>query len=305
MRVIRYLFSALLFLGLIGAGLFFSFREIWLLRATSQIKTEIQQLRSISENAGAYIQQCRTKGITADTLQAIEAIQIRFTSPTEYAVEVVCAQFKLDPIVIETGSLPMFVSKTPGSSGVDWLTGYSGVGLQMWGRTRGVIVEQSSIRDTDISNLSGTSGPVTSCAGHGFTCCQQETSQGVGAQISNVTDCRQTCFESCVARPVVLSFVAQPNFDATTRRLTISSGEPVEMTYVVDTAGADDTTEIVIDYGDGTSDTFNEPTGRATHSYQCNQQQCQYQVVLRAQQTEAEVSSVETPISTMTVVVSN
>lgn len=288
-------------MGIIAAAVFFIGREFILTMGTSAMKNSLKEVASISKNSGVYAAECRKKGIIELDESSIKAIQLRFTSDTSYQIEVICRQFSLDPIIVTTGELPRFVQKTPGYSGVEWGEEFSGVAIESFGKVKSVYVEDSSIYLGSLDDVEGAIGPITSCEGQGFTCCQVDTTFGQGDQINNVTDCPQSCFASCVKRPVVLSVSTQPFFDLKTRVLTANKGDQMIVAYVIDPAGAKDL-DVTIDFGDGETKHMTEYAGDATHQYHCNKESCRYDLQVTAI-NEDGIEAARTSITRVTVIV--
>lgn len=318
MRVIKFLFSSFLVLAVIAGGAFLITREVLLQWALSTVRQSLGVLRQDSVHAGAFFLDCQKKGgVVSDTQPLISAFQLRFTSSTEYVLEVVCAQFPSDPILVSSHQLPMFVTKIPGQAGILWGNERSGIGLQVWGRSRAILASDREVQyETASKQLGGLGvGPAAACQGYGFMCCPSDSSVGVGEQIGSATDCPKTCYQSCAYRPVVLSLVTQPFFDPKLRVLSVAEGESVEFSYVLDvikTKGATGT----LDFGDGEQVPLSIPRGQATHTYSCSnsaggsgaamtgssQGRCQFtaQILL---QDGAGVEIADTPVRSVRIVV--
>jgi hypothetical protein len=299
LRIIKTLLSSIIIFVVLGGIGFFAVREVLTQMAVSQLKASVSKMRQIAANTGAYTQECRLKGVTQG--RAIEMIQLRFTSDTEYFVEVVCSNFSLSPIQVSQKSLPPLVTKVPGNSGLVWQELPTSLGVQLWGRTLQVGV-------TDFQLVTGSSvqtiqpvRPITSCQGYGFECCQIETAQGEGALVSDAADCPRTCYSSCVARPVILSVTTQPFLDQKTRTVTLKAGEEVEVGYVLDAAVLEGL-RVTIDFGDGEQQRFSDINDRTAHVYKCGGGNCQYQLTVSAVDG-AGIMSAATPITKINVVV--
>ncbi len=306
MRILQALFTFSFFIFVsMGIG-FLASREVLLFMAMAQVRASANTIRSAASNTGTYIQQCREKGIINDSASAIGAIQLRFESPTTYVLEVVCSQFTLEPIVIETKTLPMFVKKTAGSSGLIFGETETGVGISVLGRSRGIFMQEREIWYDQAEKSIGLAGPLTTCGGHGYVCCQLESSQGAGASLSSVTDCPRNCYQSCTTRPIVLALTSQPFYDPQTRQVPIEVGTPLELAYVIDGQGAK-TLSVTLDFGDGTSQTFTESSARTSHGFECPAgtvaPTCTFTVKVTAT-NESGIESVVTSISQLTVLVS-
>lgn len=301
MRILRALFTFGIAISIIGAIVFLIARELMLIGAVSQVRSSINLLRRTAANTGSYAQECRERGVTDEETSSIASVQLRFDTPTSYVLEVVCNQFALDPIEVERQQLPTFAQKTIGSSGLEWGEELSGIGIEVLGRSRGIFVQGNDIWYDTVDKTVGLPGPLTSCEGHGFSCCQSETSQGAGLVMSEVTDCPQSCYERCELRPLVLSLTTQPFYEQATRELSIRSGEPLEVGFVIDPQGAQEL-RVELDFGDGTVDRFDQFQGRASHTYTCAQARCEYEITLQAF-NEQDIVSVVTSISRVKVVV--
>jgi hypothetical protein len=284
----------------VGGG-FFITREFLLTMGTSAMKNSLKQVATVSKNSGIYAAECRKKGIIELDESSIKTIQLRFTSDTEYQIEVICRQFSLDPIIVDNGQLPKFIKKTDGYSGVVWGEDLSGVAIESFGKVKSVYVEDFSIYLGNLVDVEGSIGPLTSCEGHGFDCCSIDTTIGKGEKLTKVSDCPQNCYESCVRRPVVLSVSTQPFFDLKTRVLTVASGDDVVVAYVIDPADSKDL-DVKIDFGDGEAAHMSEFNGDTLHKYNCNKQSCKYNLEVTAV-NEKGTEAARTSITRVTVIV--
>lgn len=298
MRVLKFLFSAFIILAILAVAGGLMAREVLLQMGINTIKTSLSVMRRSAAGGGAttYVQQCQQKGVVvAPGESIIGELHLRFTSSTEYVVEVVCGSFVLDPILVETQELPMFVSKRAGSSGIVWGTGRSGVVLEVFGRSAAVgIDDELTFTDSGAATALGT-GPRSACAGYGFQCCQAETMIGQGEQLNNVTDCPRTCFSSCTARPVVLSFVTQPFYDQETRTLAVSASDPIDFAYVV-SAGTTPQATVTLDFGDGQTEQLTELQAVVSHTYSCARPSCEYQALIKVVDA-AGIEAAGTPLT--------
>jgi len=295
MRILKALLFFSLGLLVIGGAGFLIAREVLLIVAVSQVRASLNTLRRTATNTGSYVQACRQKGLTDDSVSAIDRLQLRFDSPTTYVLEVICNQFLLDPIVIFEEELPPFTKKAAGSSGIIYGEDLGGIGLEVWGRSRGITMQGKEIQYVPLVRTLGLPGPVTSCSGHGYTCCQAELAEGVGTVMTNVSDCPRSCYQSCVLRPLVLSVNTQPYFsDPAARQIEVRAGQPLEVAYVLDPQGSESLT-VTVDFGDGTNETLTGFQGQASHVYACSQPSCRYQLTVQAvneQGTQSMVTSI-------------
>jgi hypothetical protein len=301
MRILKLIFFSLLFIGLTSAAVFFIGREFLLTMGTSAMRSSLKEVASVSKNSGIYAAECRKKGIVELDESSIKSIQLRFTSDTEYQIEVICRQFSLNPIIVKSSELPQFVRKTAGFSGVVWGDDLSGVAIESWGKVKSVFVEERGIYLGTLEDVQGAIGPLTSCEGQGFVCCQADTTFGQGDQLSNVNDCPQSCYSSCVRRPVILSVSTQPFFDLKTRILTATKGEQIVVAYVTDPAGSKEL-DLTINFGDGESQHMSEYADSVVHTYNCNKQSCRYNLEVTAI-NEDGIEAARTSITRVTVIV--
>ncbi len=298
MRIIKFLLISTLIMTIVGGVGFLILREAMLIWGMSHLRTSVGKMRNISVNVAPYVKECQKRGETDLSQNVIDRIQLRFTTNRDYQLEVVCRQFQLDPMVVDAYSLPPLLTKAAGTSGLIWNQPLSSITLSIWGRQRSLILEETDVSYTnDTPNTPLGSGPVTSCQGYGFSCCQQESTQGVGDLITVAADCPKTCYASCVSRPIVLSFSSEPFFDPKTRSLTVDSGELVTFSYVVD-MGAAKTGTMTLDYGDGTSDQLTELVHTLDHQYVCQRGNCQFTAKLSATDSQ-NVSSMATPVTAL------
>lgn len=301
MRVLKFIFTSLLFIVVVGLGGGFVAREFILTTGVSNMKNSLRKVAEVSKNSGTYAAECRKKGIIELDESSIKTIQLRFTSDTEYQIEVICSQFSLDPIIVETGELPNFVKKTDGFSGIVWGDDLSGVAIESFGKQKSVYVENYSIYLGTFADVQNSLGPLTSCEGHGYTCCSLDTTIGTGDQLTRVSDCPQNCYEACVNRPVVLSVSTQPFFDLKTRVLTVNKGGQVVVAYVLDPADSKEL-DVTINFGDGDMEHLSEFSGDVLHTYNCAQESCTYNLQVTAI-NEKGIEAAQTSITRVTVIV--
>ncbi len=294
MRILKFLLSSLIVIAIVSGLGFLLAREALLIWGVARVRTSLSKIKSISKNPTNYARQCRQMG--ADPGQTlIYAYQLRFTSDKSYVTEVVCEQFQNNPIQVESNTLPFFIKKLPGSSGIIWGDSISGIALEVWGRKRAIIVEKEEIlyENYDDSSFLGVS-PLSSCVGFGFNCCNTQSSQGVGEQYTGVNDCPKTCFSGCSPRPILLSFISDPFPDIETKIARVGAGETVVFNYVLDDQGVDGNT-VVIDFGDGQSQSSDQISGFFEHVYSCTGS-CSYVAKIDIKNSNG-VSAADTPVN--------
>lgn len=315
MRFLTTFVSLLVFfLVLAGVGFYFT-REYFLYRGVENFKKQVLVLKKT--NAAV----CNSK--SPDLLGVVNPdgqpkFQIRFTSDTEYLLEVICPGYELQPVVVGQGMLDTYVSKVPGSSGI--IIGEARTGVELvafkniqdtinkWFSTNLTFIEKSNRVVLENSDFIVTqphddlgAGPITSCQGYGYQCCQAETQIGVGNKIDGLQGCETTCYSACASRPFVLSFTSNPFFDVKDRTVQIANGESIDFSYVID-QGASSSIQALLDYGDGSSDQSLEKNATLSHSYKCTSGTCQYNAIIKVTDS-AGVESAQTPASVIHVTV--
>lgn len=319
MRIIKFLLGASVIVLLLGAVSFFAAREAFLYWGRTSLKDSIRQLAR-SGAGGAYEIQCTARG-SQDGGTGRATVQLRFLSSTEYVLEAICEQYSFDPILIDRKELPQFVKKVPGTSGYIWGADQTGVVIEVFGdlekqvqefflrdisfisKAQAIIMNGSSIIVAAEQTEVGV-GPVTSCMGYGYFCCQEASEKGIGKQITGLAGCERSCFSQCIARPVILSFTPNPFFsDIKNRVVQTSSRMPVEFSVIAD--GRDgDQLQGVIEFGDGASTRITDFSKPVQHQYRCDSGVCQYTAVVKLTDRWG-VESVQSSISTITVIVEN
>ena len=301
MRVINFLLSSffglavvLIIGGLVG-------REFLLLAGSSMIRSSLTTLHKISRDNLQFARMCREKGDSSIFGATIGALNLRFLSSTRYVLEVVCSQFSSDPIVVETYNLPMFVKKTPGSSGVVWGSERSAIELEVFGRRRIIGIENEEIKSFMSGSISLGLSPQSTCRGYGYECCQNDTHSGAGQPYSSVTDCPRSCFAHCIPRPVILAFNSDPFIAEGTRTATTPNGQPVIFTYVA-SYEKNEPVMITLDFGDGDQETFTTLNGSTRHTFSCATGGCIFPVTITAR-TNAGIQSSVTRVTRLTIIV--
>lgn len=292
MRILKIILNAFLLFTVIVVVGFFLGREVLLSLGESKIRAALRELTQVQKR-GNFEAQCSELGANVIGGETLVTYQIRFISSSEYLVEAACEGFVYDPITIAQGSLPEFVTKVPGTSGflldgmlrngvelevfaleIKVLSKATGVDLSFLSRTKSIVAENGMvIKNASIATTGD--GPVTSCPGYGYQCCNEVSHFGVGSKIIGLPDCEQSCYVSCATRPVLLSLNTNPLFDVQTRTLKAQSGVPVEFTYVADFGDADSGTGI-LNFGDGKKASISGLAGQLSHTYECPSGYCEF-----------------------------
>ncbi|PIY80508.1 MAG: hypothetical protein COY80_02560 [Candidatus Pacebacteria bacterium CG_4_10_14_0_8_um_filter_42_14] len=304
-------------LALLGIGALFAARSALLWWGSYSLTQATKSLQRTGKGP-QYFRQCQQE-VGSDINVAITPTpQIRFLSDTEYMAEILCDGFSADPIIVERYTLPIFVSKVPGSAGLILGADKSGVTLTVFAKELEVfksligylpdflVIKKQVILENGILSMSSEEvdlgqSPVSTCAGYGFQCCNEQTDLGVGERLEGATGCTTSCYSSCTRRPVLLSFNTQPILDPRSRTVSVPAGVVVTWSYVAD-AGQDPSLTAWIDFGDGKHMELQGESGTTTHAYTCALSECRYKVEISL--TDAwGVTSAPLSISTMTVVV--
>lgn len=236
--------------------------------------------------------------------------QLRFTSSRAYVLELICPGFPDRPLVSEQRVLSSFMSKIPGSAGIiqrtDIAESYIGIAvfqelvkglpekLKPWlswisrgeliGLSAGEIVIKPLAKNPTLTatSLFGE-GPISTCEGYGFSCCNAQTQYGMGDMVNNVPTCPANCYARCSSRPLVVSWRSSPQADWGTNLITLPSGGSVEFFYVLEDGSASGPWSATIDFGDGQQMSVDGKEGTATHEYSCTTSTCEYTASVVAQ----------------------
>ncbi len=299
--VLFFKYSVAIVLGLVVLAAIV--REGLLFWGSQQVRAAENKMELI---AGArfkseYDQQCKDKGVGRPGMK-VRAVELRFTSDTQYQIDVVCEFFANDPIVVQEYTLPMFVKKAKGQAGFVWdPEQISGVTLEVYGRQTSLVLEGGKFSaHQGAFDFTGIQ-PSSTCGGFGFACCPAETQIGDGDNFSQVSDCPNECFSTCLARPVVLRFMSDPNPDLKTRSVTVAKGAPITFYFITDPGYTKQATTR-IEFGDSEFQEFNTAEANYTHQYQCALAECRYQAQLIVTD-HAGNTNAKTTVSTIDVVV--
>ncbi len=298
MRIIISLLRSLLLLFIVVAVTFLVARESYLWYAAALMKNEAKVLLGLARQPSNFFEQCLQMGSTERN--AIPSLfQLRFTDESDYQIEVTCPSFPSSPLIHAKGSLPEFIQKSKGSSGLV-AAEYSAVGLEFLGRKTIVAIEDQAVKRKSFDSNWGVK-PSTTCIGYGYSCCEPELSIGEGTAISGTLDCPRTCFFSCRSRPVILSFTSFPFIDVRTQSVAAAVNEEIRFNYVID-PGKAPLKSVIIDFGDGRSETLRETSGMVVHRYACAKAECLYTAKILAVDVEG-VNSADTAVGKLKIAV--
>lgn len=318
MRVLRIIFTACIGLLVVGISAFFIVREVVLSMAVSQIRSQVRFLKSAQVDP-AFTQSCLEYGGSPRSNAPLIRAQLRFTTSSEYVVEVICVGAPTMRHVLREGALPSFAQKMIGQSGVIEGGTDQGVTIEVFGRFGWVFERDSIVQGTTQQQpgdtASFTNGPTTVCAGYGYTCCGEISQVGQGEHQVAALDCPRTCFASCAERPVVLSFQSQEPPLSEGRILSLRSGQTVRFVYTLsdvsyeegrllaqlDSTGSvsafflpliqtltkpqrpsDALRNTSIIFGDGSTTEVSGLQGAVDHTYTCTRPLCVYNATLQA-----------------------
>lgn len=303
MRILSLMIRSVILLLIVAGIAFLIGREVLLALGMTKMREALSSARVLRIAPGTIAPQCQTSALTDPTQAIVEQVQLTFISDTVFELQLLCRSSLRQPVMISQFELPPFVKKIPGTSGLIWGPGTTGVTLEVWGRHRSLILEdQKAVFENGFLPAGIGTGPMASCSGYGFSCCPTDSTVGQGLQTSLVNDCPRTCYSQCITRPVVLSFTSQPFYDLETRVISISTGDEVIFSYVVN-PGTGLTAESTLDFGDGTKDVSQDTAKSVSHLYTCDQSVCDYPVQLLLKDNRG-IDSVNTPLSRFTVRVS-
>lgn len=331
MRILRFFLFSFLGISVLTGLAFFFGREILLLWGSSMLQTDYNSL-----SKKGYGQEC----VQQFAYNQEYWTQLRFTSNKEYNLEVVCADFVASPIVLESRKLPPLLFKNSFGSGfiLDERELPSFVELSALGRKVFIYKDAQKIHANYIfkPDLDYVDGPLSSCQAHNYQCCSLDVQSGLGEQTTEVNDCPKSCYQSCLLRPVVLSFNSRPALDLETRMVELRDGEALTLTYVLGDGKNDafgnqlikdqavpllekmqtllskksdgdqsksEYTVVTIDLGDGETWQSIKLQDDHEHVYKCQSRTCYFQVKLSAKDQQG-VLSADNELSKMVVKVS-
>ncbi len=304
MKILKAFFTSLLILAIVAGLSFLISREVLLMMATNRVQQSLKWIRDINNNQ-QYATDCMSKGSRRDQLGAVHYTQLRFIKPDSYVVEVICNGREHNPIEITDESLPPFVNHEVGYSGFRWGQDQA-INFNCWNRTASVSVIEGVVHSSlKPAQMDSKIGPPSFCRAYGYNCCDPNSQQGHGAQISAALDCPKTCYIDCKDRPLVLNFSSQPYYDKLNRTVNINSGQSVTFSFTVSPnqepvligyfdeddriekaiatiesifrkEKSENEVQVVLDYGDGQREKFDSLRGQIVHEYHCAQSQCNY-----------------------------
>ncbi len=307
MDAVKKIFKTLFTLAIILliAGLIT--REALLLVGLFRVRSLLVEAKKANKSSG-YLTECSSKGSERDKLGRFFYSQVRFINDQEFVLEVVCNGFESDPFQLNSDTLPALVKRQTGQSGLVWGGSNEAINLECLNRVGSVQVEPAATAiKLGPSQVAVGAGPKTECSAFGFECCDLKFQQGENEQIANVSDCPQSCYQTCEDRPLILSFTTNPYYNPMNRTVELSDGDNLEFNYVVSPNQEDSfaamyeedahwvekllfdinalfnpelkkeaKAEVGLDFGDGKHETSTKLSGRVDHTYRCSSGKCEY-----------------------------
>ena len=296
MRFFRYSFIFTVVFVIVLLGIVLSVQEWVLFQANNQLLASVGSVQKTRQGT-SYFEYCKNLGTESFDNSPMYFVQLRFTSSSEYVIEVLCDQYEFAPMQISQQKLPLFATKKPGQSGFIFLEeGTWSIAIQavpnnlsnflakipalqsIFFRTKVITVENGRVV-ASATTAPEIIRPVTNCAGYGFSCCDPVQKLGIGEQ-RPATDCSDDCYASCQQRPIILSFNGEPGFDRYQRLLQVSQSDEVIFSFVLESL-LPEMSHVLLEFGDGTSWTGLGTETTTTHQYACPQSECVYSAVLR------------------------
>lgn len=292
MRVLSYLFKLSLVSLIVGALIWLFGGYIWLSVGTYNFINDVWQLPLLNRNLAVYMQMC-ARAPEGSENSVPKAFALRFVDERNYVVELVCSLIEDSPIQIKTGSLPMFITRNPGSSGfIFWLDDKSGThsALRLTSLRHALGVElrgDTVVKGNQIQEIA-SEYPHSTCQARLFTCCAPGSQLGVGEALNvGVTDCPQSCFLQCKNVPFIEVFGSDPGYEPQTRELMMSDASlDVIFNYSVLPKTVD---LVTMDFGDGTTQTSSYSEGIFVHTYVC-EGSCKFTAALVARDADGSTS---------------
>lgn len=290
MRIVGFFIRWIFILALLAAGVYFFTGQMWMAITTRGFLADLKKVQDATLNTRQYISQCQ-KAPAASTLSNAIAVQLRFVDEKNYQLELRCTLIEDAPVLLSKGTLPLFVTKAPGSSGlyVDLTSAASSsVTLKAFAATKVFSVDTS---EQFYGATSIPSAPATQCIGWGGRCCSPEQERGEGAQQrEGVLDCANNCFAACTALPYIQAFSSDPY--PTTPGVVSMTSDSVTVTFAYTASLLNGKIASVhMDFGDGQSEDSTLPIGAFVHTYTCAGP-CSNQAVITAKDAKGNSSVV-------------
>ncbi len=290
MRIAGFFIKWVCILAFLGAFVYFFCGQLWMAISLNGFLDEMKNLETVHLTLSNLTKTCQNAPASSQISQPI-AVQLRFIDATHYQTEVLCTLIENTPVILRSGSLPMFVTKVPGTAGyyVDLTRPTKGtITLQSLAAKKELTVDTSS---EHVGIETTSEAPATACLGWGYQCCSPDQEHGTGAlQSSKVTDCANNCYAACAPLPYVQAFTTDPY--PVSGNVVRMDTDSLVVTFSYTSAllgGKID--KVSIDYGDGANDSSTEAAGSFVHTYSCPGP-CSNAAVIKATDTKGNSSVV-------------
>lgn len=296
MHFLKLLIISALGIGLVLAAGYFGGNYARLYWQAGELKADLQRVRTLHAQSD-YASECRVVERDEEDEERKEkpvlGSQLRFVNERDYVLEIVCVSSLRGPVLVAKGSLVWGVEKEDGYSGMFFrAANYQtqvGAGLVLRsGPFRRAVVydgERFSVRGVDTVDVvePGNNQAMAACKGWGGVCCDGLTASGVGGEYRDkVSDCGGRCFETCVRRPVLLFFSAEPEIHQQARVLELR-GQSVQVVFTYSIQAVDgEIDEVTISFGDGDSFVGHNAIDSVAHTFECGEGLCSYKVLVSA-----------------------
>jgi hypothetical protein len=260
---------------------------------THQIRSALRMVANLSLEPQHFLecQEQSTSDIFANIRYPLSAYQLRFTSPTSFVIEAVCSGATSSTVQVKSGELPAGSSVLSGTGvavpiktmpeDAQFVVRVGDVAMAYGFKDGDVYSDESH----EVYEIASGTQPQTTCEGVGKICCDSHKQVGFGAQNASVSDCPQTCFDSCMNRPEVTLFNSDPPATSLDRIVDLTrANSTIRISYRID--DPDNTIQSVdVDWGDGQGASDLPAKHTLDHEYACASSSCAYKVTLSAQDT--------------------
>ncbi len=234
-----------------------------------------------------------------DSAQSVD-YQLRFVSPSQYVIEVVCFSKPLEGIELSRYKLPRGVVRSGGSVGVGVNQTAQPMQLAVFSDLISVLPttlqsklqwlvghktlifadgQVSEIKDQTILPSWTEGGVRSSCQAFGYGCCHEQNQAGQGQLAADAIDCPGRCYARCLVKPLVVSFGADGSFDPMSRSVEVIGGGELNFSYVGQ-AGSVPIKSATISFGDGQNVDLNSDQTSTSHQYNCSSSVCHYSATI-------------------------
>jgi hypothetical protein len=307
MRFLKLFFGLALLLTILVGVIFVAVVEVTIRYGAWDLRQDLQRVTMFAADPPSdHFRRCtetlktdpetpnQQRPLPGTPIYPLLAYQLRFTSSTEYVIEVVCNRKPVKVLSLETGKLSRGLVKIAGSGirvpirkaneSYRDVTGLVRLGFGYRVLDVGLVEGSPKWLTGDKTNPlnEGVYIPATTCEGWGYRCCYPALEMGEGQQEPRATDCPSICYTHCGQRPVLIFFNTDPVLDYRSRTLTVF-GPEVLVSFGYEVIDADSAlTSVVIDFGDGETHETGMSKGLVQHTYRCGERECLFEARIRA-----------------------